>query len=78
MPFSNAQAILGGTIILACRDKTKGTEAVNLIKAQTNNQNVEFGQLDLASLKSIKEFADTFKAKYDHLDILINNAGTRA
>lgn len=32
-------------------------------------------ELDLASLKSVKQFAEEFKSKYDKLDILVNNAG---
>ncbi|XP_018655463.1 putative retinal dehydrogenase [Schistosoma mansoni] len=32
-------------------------------------------QLDLASLKSIREFADRIKSKYNKIDFLINNAG---
>jgi NAD(P)-dependent dehydrogenase (short-subunit alcohol dehydrogenase family) len=32
-------------------------------------------QLDLASLESVRFFAEAFKAKYEHLDLLVNNAG---
>jgi NAD(P)-dependent dehydrogenase (short-subunit alcohol dehydrogenase family) len=32
-------------------------------------------RLDLASLKSIRDFGDMFKNKYDRLDVLINNGG---
>jgi NAD(P)-dependent dehydrogenase (short-subunit alcohol dehydrogenase family) len=36
---------------------------------------VEYKQLDLASRSSIDQFADDIKAKYSHVNILINNAG---
>lgn len=34
-----------------------------------------FMELNLASLSSIKAFADNFKSKFDKIDILVNNAG---
>ena len=65
----------GARVILACRTKSKGEEAVRTIQIKSQNDNVEFERLDLNSLKSIKEFAHRIKAKLTKLDILINNAG---
>ena len=37
--------------------------------------NLEFLPLDLASFPSIDAFADQLGAKYEYIDILLNNAG---
>jgi NAD(P)-dependent dehydrogenase (short-subunit alcohol dehydrogenase family) len=62
-------------VVLACRDLVKANAAVENIRKQSNNRNVFFEQLDLADLSSVRAFAERFKAKFDRLDILINNAG---
>ncbi|KAI9028879.1 hypothetical protein CLU79DRAFT_802831 [Phycomyces nitens] len=65
----------GCHVIMASRSKEKSEEAIAEIKEATGNSKVEFIQLDLMSLKSVKSFVDAFKERYDKLDILINNAG---
>ena len=67
----------GSRIILACRDESKGKLAVEKIKQETNNTNIELELLDLSKLKSIKDFSDRIKSKLDKLDVLINNAGKK-
>ena len=62
-------------VIIAVRNQEKGEKAVQKIKAQNQNADVKVMLLDLASLKSIRSFADDFKRKYTRLDLLINNAG---
>lgn len=52
------------------------TTAATLLQESGNNQ-VVFMQLDLASLKSVRSFAETFLKTEPRLDILINNAGDR-
>ncbi len=43
---------------------------------QPNPQlSLDFIQLDLSNLLSVKQFSEEFKKKYSSLDILINNAG---
>lgn len=65
----------GATVIMACRNLEKGQAALDQLKTEVPGADVELMQLDLASLDSVRAFAETFDAKYDRLDLLINNAG---
>lgn len=66
----------GGRIYIASRDEDKGNRRAESIRKLTGNENVQFMKLDLASLKSVREFSETFHKIEKRLDILINNAGT--
>lgn len=68
-------ALKGAHTILACRNMEKAQVALAKIQAEFPNAQAEIIQLDLASLKSIHEFTLAFKAKYNRLDVLLNNAG---
>ncbi|OQS05926.1 short-chain dehydrogenase/reductase SDR [Thraustotheca clavata] len=61
--------------LVACRSQERAEEAIAHVKANTNSTQLEFMQLDVASLKSVREFAAKFTRKFDRLDILANNAG---
>ncbi len=65
----------GALVILACRNQQRGEQAVQAIKTEVPGANVELMELDLASLKSIRAFAETFQSNYDQLDVLVNNGG---
>lgn len=76
-----AAKVLSGknaTIIMAVRNTQKAADVVQEIKKTFPNAEIEIRQLDLNSLDSVKSFADGFKASYQRLDILINNAGVMA
>lgn len=78
--YHTAMAIAkqNGKVILACRTESKGEEAKQNILKEAPNAQVEVMKLDLSSFASIKEFVNSFKAKYDSLDVLVNNAGIMA
>ncbi|MEE9599401.1 MAG: oxidoreductase [Anaerolineales bacterium] len=65
----------GARIILASRNKNKAEAALSQIQTEIPGSQAEILQLDLANLRSVQQFADSFKKKYDRLDILLNNAG---
>ncbi|XP_017277488.1 dehydrogenase/reductase SDR family member 13 [Kryptolebias marmoratus] len=68
----------GARVILACRSKERAEAAAFDIRRESGNNQVLFMQLDLASLKSVRSFAETFLKSEPRLDILINNAGVIA
>ena len=65
----------GAEVVLACRNLNKANLAAKEIRSMVRKAKLEIIQLDLADLASVRGFADTFKSRYDSLDLLINNAG---
>lgn len=75
---SLAMGFKGATVVMACRNMTKGQTAHDEILAKAPNATLDLMQLDLSDLDSVKTFADEFRAKYTQLDLLFNNAGVMA
>ena len=65
----------GANTILACRSMAKAQAALEQIKQEIPDTPAEIMELDLASLASVRQFSEAFKAKYTRLDVLLNNAG---
>eukprot|EP00105_Crassostrea_gigas_P030343 XP_011452614.1 PREDICTED: retinol dehydrogenase 13 [Crassostrea gigas] len=65
----------GAKVILACRDVMRAERAATDIMKKSNNQNIVVKIVDLASLDSIRKFADNINKSEPKIDILINNAG---
>lgn len=62
----------GYKVIMGCRNRVRGEEALKEIKSLSKNEEVELQLIDLSSRKSIEEAVKSFQ--YDHLDVLIHNA----
>ncbi|XP_060800221.1 dehydrogenase/reductase SDR family member 13a.3 [Neoarius graeffei] len=65
----------GARVILACRSQEKAEAAAYDIRRESGNTAVLFMHLDLASLKSVRDFSEAFLKTEPKLDLLINNAG---
>jgi NAD(P)-dependent dehydrogenase (short-subunit alcohol dehydrogenase family) len=68
-------ARLGATVVFTARDDARGASTREEIVRVTGNDHVEMLHCDLASLESIRSCCAEFKHKYQHLHVLINNAG---
>ena len=73
--FETARALAahGAHVTLACRDATKGEAAAGRIRAKHPSAEVEVRTLDLASLGSVRQFAEALPDA--PLDVLVANAG---
>jgi retinol dehydrogenase 12 len=70
-----ALAIMGAHVVIAARNPAKAATAVDELRARAPDATVECLPLDLASFASVRAFADSFGARFHHLDVLVNNAG---
>jgi NAD(P)-dependent dehydrogenase (short-subunit alcohol dehydrogenase family) len=64
----------GAEVIVAARTEAKGTDAMTRIVREVPAAKVRYEQLDLASLRSVREFAARV-GRAAKLDLLVNNAG---
>ena len=78
MGFEEAKAVAGKGFhtIMACHSPEAAEERRQAIVKATGNEHVEVVGIDLADLSSVRRFADQIKARFQHLDLLMNNAGT--
>ena len=76
---SRQLAAHGARVVLACRDRGRGEDAIRRLRAEVPGAEVELAGLDLADLASIRGFAAAYRNGGSHvLDILVNNAGIMA
>ena len=71
-------AKMGAQVVVTGRSKQSGEEAVAEIKAASGNSNVDLLIGDLSAQANVHALAEQFKARYERLDVLINNAGLAA
>jgi retinol dehydrogenase 14 len=72
---AKALAKLGATVVMVCRSRERGLQALGEVKEASRNEQVELMLCDLSSQKSIREFASEFKKSHTGLSCLVNNAG---
>jgi NAD(P)-dependent dehydrogenase (short-subunit alcohol dehydrogenase family) len=68
-------ARMGAQVVMGCRNMEKGEEALQEIKETSGNDAVSLLKIDLASLQSVRDFVSGFSTEFEHLDVLVNNAG---
>lgn len=65
----------GAKVIIACRNVKRAEVARQEIVEFSDNDDVHCRQLDLTSLRSVREFCNEIMKTEKRLDVLINNAG---
>jgi NAD(P)-dependent dehydrogenase (short-subunit alcohol dehydrogenase family) len=68
----------GAEVVFACRDERRGAQALAQLQTELPDARLQLELLDLASLASVRAFAQRELALHRPLDILVNNAGVMA
>lgn len=65
----------GATVVMVGRNQAKGEAARQEVQEASGNASIDLLLADLSSQASVRQLAATFLARYEHLHVLINNAG---
>lgn len=63
----------GAHVVMVSRDRARGAEALDRVRAESGNDSLELYVADLSSLAAVRALATRFAAEHDRLDVLINN-----
>ncbi len=70
-----ALAKKGAEILITSRSEGKAKAAVEEIRSESKNENVDFVLINLIDQDSVRKAAEEIKTKCPKIDVLINNAG---
>ena len=70
-------ADLGASLILLSRNEKRGEKICDQIRKINNNAQVKFYKVDISSMKEVRNVSEKIKKDFEHIDVLINNAGAR-
>lgn len=65
----------GMTVVMACRNNARAEAAKSEILATVPNADLTIIPIDLADLRSVRQFAADMRTAHPRLDLLVNNAG---
>ena len=68
-------AKMGATVIMVARSEARGKAALADVQQASGSSQVHLMLADLSSQDSTRQLAEQFKAQYNRLDVLVNNAG---
>jgi NAD(P)-dependent dehydrogenase (short-subunit alcohol dehydrogenase family) len=71
---ATAMADVGASVVMVCRDETRGKAARAQVVSESGNPSVDLMLADLSSLASVRGLATEFNARYSKLDVLVNDA----
>jgi NAD(P)-dependent dehydrogenase (short-subunit alcohol dehydrogenase family) len=78
--YTTAQTLLSAhaEVIISGRSQANGEQAVQALQAAYPEGQIHFLTLDLGSLAAVRQTAEQFLARWNKLDVLINNAAIAA
>jgi NAD(P)-dependent dehydrogenase (short-subunit alcohol dehydrogenase family) len=68
----------GASVVMACRNTSKGEQALDRLRAAVPGADARVESLDLADLSSVRAFAERVSGQVGKLDLLVDNAGVMA
>ncbi len=74
--ITRAVALAGYDVLMLCYTLFKGEERKNQLILETGNPSIEMRQVDLSSMASVNNVANSLLGRGKHIDLLMNNAGT--
>jgi NAD(P)-dependent dehydrogenase (short-subunit alcohol dehydrogenase family) len=65
----------GAHVVMVCRNSKRGEMAREAIIQESGNSDVDLLLADLSSMQEVRDLGERLIKRYEHLHVLVNNAG---